>query len=53
MTGEHEHAFPVQPPAGTIWAPGPCQCGKTYERDRAERQLREAQAAMEATEPPP
>ena len=52
-SGEHEHRFPCNPPGGTFWAPGPCVvCGKTYERAQAERQLKEAQAAMEATEPP-
>jgi len=54
MADEHEHEFPVQPPEGSILAPGPCRaCGKTWDRAQAERQLREAQAAMEATEPPP
>jgi hypothetical protein len=48
--GEHRCAFPCNPPGGTFWVPGPCRiCGKTYERAQAERQLAEAQAAMEAT----
>lgn len=51
MTETHEHTFPVLWPQGTIWAPGPCRdCGKTYDRAQAERQLAEAQAAMAATE---
>lgn len=49
-SGVHDCEFPVQPPEGTFLAPGPCRtCGKTYERSEAERALREAQAAMEAT----
>jgi hypothetical protein len=48
--GEHKCAFPCNPPGGSFWAPGPCLiCGKTYERSQAERQMAEAQAAMEAT----
>ena len=48
---DHEHAHPVQPPQGSMWEPGPCRiCGKTYARAQAERQMAEAQAAMEATE---
>jgi len=44
---EHECQFPLQPPEGSFWAPGPCRtCGKTYERSQAERALREAQEAM-------
>ena len=50
MTGEHECSFPVQPPEGSILSPGPCQCGKTFERDWAERRLRDAQAALDALE---
>jgi hypothetical protein len=49
-TEAHECAFPLQPPDGMFWAPGPCRiCGKTYDRSQAERALAEAQAAMEAT----
>ena len=48
---DHEHAHPVQPPEGQIWAPGPCRiCGITYARAQAERRLREAQAALGAPE---
>lgn len=52
MSEQHEHSHPVQPPDGSMWAPGPCRiCAKTWDRVQAERQLREAQAAMDATEP--
>ena len=48
---DHEHSHPVQPPEGLIWDPGPCRiCGITYARARAERRLREAQAALGALE---
>jgi hypothetical protein len=47
----HECSFPVQPPRGSMGAPGPCQCGKTWERAQAEQMLAEALAAMNATEP--
>lgn len=47
----HECSFPVQPPRGSMGAPGPCECGKTWERAQAERMLAEAVAAMNATEP--
>jgi len=48
-TAGHEHAFPVQPPDGGLRDPGPCRiCGITYNRARAERRLREAQAALAA-----
>ena len=47
----HVCSFPVQPPHGTILDPGPCECGKTFARAQAEKQLREALAAMDATEP--
>ena len=48
---DHEHTHGVQPPEGTIWAPGPCRtCGKTWVRVQAEKALAEAQAAMAATE---
>lgn len=50
---EHECRFPVNPPGGSFFAPGPCQgCGKTYPRSQAEQMLAEALAAMDATEPP-
>ena len=48
----HECSFPVQPPHGSLDAPGPCACGKTWERAQAEQMLKEAVAAMNATEPP-
>jgi hypothetical protein len=48
----HECSFPVQPPHGSLHAPGPCGCGKTWERAQAERILEKAVAAMNATEPP-
>ncbi|GIH91972.1 hypothetical protein ACFFMN_33810 [Planobispora siamensis] len=44
-----EHSFPVQPPEGTLWAPGPCtHCGTpsaNYPRDIPER-LHEPLAAV-------
>lgn len=49
----HECSFPIQPPEGSFFSPGPCQgCGKTFARSQAERKLREALAAMDETEPP-
>lgn len=51
MPGGHKCRFPLQPPEGTFWAPGPCRiCGKTWDRAQAEQALAEAQAAMTATE---
>jgi hypothetical protein len=47
----HECSFPVQPPDGSFLAPGPCECGKTFARARAEEMLAEANAAMAATDP--
>jgi hypothetical protein len=26
----HEHSFPIQPPHGSLTAPGDCDCGATY-----------------------
>lgn len=46
-TQAHEHAFPCNPPGGTFWDPGPCQCGKTYDQNTADRMLREALEAVE------
>jgi hypothetical protein len=47
MADEHKHAFPVQPPEGSLAAPGPCRvCGKTWARAEAERQLKEVQAVL-------
>lgn len=47
-TQAHEHAFPVQPPEGSMWAPGRCrECGKTWELAQAENAMAGAQAAME------
>lgn len=53
VTGEdaHECSFPVNPPGGTMWNPGPCSvCGKTWDRSQAELALAEGQAAMAETE---
>jgi len=47
----HDCSFPCNPPGGTIFAPGPCECGKTYDRAQAETLLAEAVKAMNATEP--
>ena len=47
---DHEHSFPCNPPGGTFLRPGPCACGITFDHDQAQRQLREAQAALEALE---
>lgn len=45
----HECSFPVLPPDGTIFRPGPCEeCGKAYAVAVAERELAEAQAALNA-----
>jgi len=52
MPADHECSFPIQPPDGSVTAPGPCsRCGKTWARSQAEQMLAEALAAMEATEP--
>lgn len=49
--GQHKHAFPCNPPGGTMQAPGPCRiCGITWDRAQAEKQLREAQEAMAAVD---
>src|SRR2546423_1826305 len=51
---DHEHAFPVQPPEGSIWAPGRCrECGKTWELAQAEKAMAGALAAMEMAGMPP
>jgi hypothetical protein len=53
-TQAHEHAFPVQPPEGSIWAPGRCRiCGKTWELAQAEKAMAGALAAMEMAGRPP
>lgn len=53
-TQAHEHAFPVQPPDGSMWAPGPCRvCGKTWELAQAEKAMEGAKAAMELAGMPP
>jgi len=44
---EHKHAFPCNPPGGTFQHPGPCECGKTYGQDIADRTLREALEAVQ------
>lgn len=49
--GAHECSFPIQPPDGSMTAPGPCECGKSWKRSKAELLLAEASAAMKATEP--
>jgi hypothetical protein len=46
----HKCSFPVQPPKGSWFNPGPCDCGKTYARSQAETLMEEATAAMNATE---
>jgi hypothetical protein len=48
-TEPHKHKFPVQPPKGTFFAPGPCLiCDKPYTLAQAERELAEAQATLDA-----
>lgn len=42
----HEHSFPVQPPHGSLLAPGPCACGKTWAIRQAEGRLAAALAAL-------
>ena len=44
----HEHSFPCNPPGGTLFKPGQCACGKTYEQDLADRTLTEALEAVTA-----
>ncbi len=51
MTAACEHSFPLATP-GAFGTAGPCEgCGKTRERVQADEALREAVAAMNATEP--
>ena len=52
-TQAHEHAFPCNPPGGTFWDPGPCQCGKTWAMAQAEKAVAGARAAMEMAGMPP
>ena len=44
---EHEHRFPCNPPAGTLLRPAPCECGKTYAQDGADRALSRALRLVE------
>ena len=47
-TEAHEHEFPLQPPEGSFFAPGPCRvCGKPWVLDQAEKAMEGAKAAME------
>ncbi len=43
---EHKHAFPCNPPGGTFLNPGPCECGKTYAQDIADREFQTAIGMM-------
>lgn len=36
-----KHSFPCQPPHGSIFRPGPCGCGLTYEQHEAELRRQE------------
>lgn len=36
-----KHSFPCQPPHGSIFRPGPCECGLTYTEHEAELQRQE------------
>jgi hypothetical protein len=47
-TEPHRCMFPVQPPRGSLFDPGPCECGKTWARSQAETQLAAGHAAMAA-----
>jgi len=47
----HRCSFPCQPPRGSLQNPGPCECGKTFERNKAESMLATALKWMAATEP--
>jgi hypothetical protein len=47
----HRCTFPCQPPAGSLLKPGPCECGKSFERNKAENMLTSALKWMEATTP--
>jgi len=46
VTDNHEHSFPVQPPAGSVLNPGPCECGRTYKRHEIEEWLARALSAL-------
>src|ERR1700689_5388755 len=50
---EHKHRFPCNPPGGSFLNPGPCECGKTYPQDEADRALTEASALVAAAYPLP
>lgn len=43
----HKHGFPCNPPGGTFWSPGPCECGKTYDQNTADQMLTRALEAVE------
>lgn len=47
----HSCTFPCQPPRGSLLKPGRCECGKSFERNKAENMLATALKWMEATEP--
>jgi hypothetical protein len=47
----HECSFPVLPPLGSIASPGPCDCGKTWDRSQAELMLAASVDAINATDP--
>lgn len=42
----HGHSFPVNPPDGSMFAPGPCECGKTHAQSEADKLLAGAVFAM-------
>ncbi|WP_055693739.1 hypothetical protein [Streptomyces prasinopilosus] len=43
-----KHSFPCQPPHGSIFRPGPCDCGLTYAQHEAEL-LRQEEALIVGT----
>ncbi|MFL6096122.1 MAG: hypothetical protein ACJ71Y_11790 [Blastococcus sp.] len=43
-----KHGFPCQPPHGSIFRPGPCVCGITYDEHQAEL-LRQEEALIVGT----
>jgi hypothetical protein len=47
----HKCSFPVLPPLGSILSPGPCDCGKTWDRSQAELMLAASVDAINATDP--
>jgi hypothetical protein len=47
----HSCTFPCQPPRGSLLKPGRCECGKSFERNKAENMLATALKWMEATGP--